>query len=85
MQGVWYWSEEGAGLGLDVLMHEGYGAGISTSMGGFRQFPMEWSPNINMPDPMSVGQAHAVKAHIYAGGLSGDSWAVNTFVYNSEQ
>ena len=28
--GAWYWSEEGAGWGLDVLMHESYGGGINT-------------------------------------------------------
>ncbi len=79
--GAWYWSEEGAGLGLDVPMHESYGAGITT-MQGFRLFPMDWSPVVSMPDPASLGQAHAVKSHLYSHGLSADAWHVNSFVYN---
>jgi hypothetical protein len=77
--GAWYWSEEGAGLGIDVPMHESYGSGINTGAGGQRIFPMEWSPLINMPDPTSVGQASAVHARIYGDGLSGDTWGINCF------
>lgn len=29
-----YWSEEGAGLAIDVPMHESYGSGINTGAGG---------------------------------------------------
>ena len=83
--GSWYWTEEGAGLGLDVVMHEGYGAGITSSLAGFRTFPTDWDVVINMPDPSSLGQDHAVKSHIYAGAISGDGWHINTFVYNPEE
>ena len=80
-----YWTEEGAGLGLDVIMHEGYGAGIKSGLSGFRTFPTDWGVVVNMPDPSSLGQDHAVKAHIYAGAISGDGWHINAFVYNSDQ
>ena len=66
-------------------MHEGYGAGISSALAGFRQFPTDWGVVVNMPDPSSLGQDHAVKAHVYAGAISGDGWHINTFVYNPEE
>ena len=40
---TWYWTEEGAGLGMDVMMKEGYGNAVG---GGYpypaqyRQFPV---------------------------------------------
>ena len=40
---TWYWTEEGAGLGMDVMMKEGYGSAVG---GGYpypaqyRQFPV---------------------------------------------
>eukprot|EP00947_MAST-08B_sp_MAST-8B-sp1_P001693 g1693.t1 len=84
--GSFYWTEEGAGLGLDVLMHEGYGAGITTGLDGVRHtFPTEWTNFVNMPDPSSLGPRHAIRAHTYAGALSGDGWGLSTFVYNQEQ
>ncbi len=44
---TWYWTEEGAGLGMDVMMKEGYGNAVG---GGYpypaqyRQFPVRHKP-----------------------------------------
>ena len=81
---TWYWSEEAAGLGIDVVMKEAYGGGMST-MAAYREFPMTYEPLVGMPDPHALGSQPAVEAHAYLGALTAGMFHTNFFVYNPVQ
>eukprot|EP00937_MAST-01D_sp_MAST-1D-sp2_P001781 g1781.t1 len=86
---TWYWSEEGAGLGIDVVMKEGYGSGLAGLKGPYpsqyRVFPMNHEPLVSMPDPASLGSAQRTRAHQYADALAGDLFHSSFFVMNNHQ
>ena len=55
---TWLWQEDGFGLGMDVAMKEGYGAGVglspyqpagSPTKHQLRSFPMTFEPLWSMP------------------------------------
>lgn len=77
---TWYWSEAGAGLGIDVIMKEAYGGGMST-MAAYRQFPMTHAPLVNMPMPALLGAGAAVRAHAYLGAMTAGMYHVCFYNY----
>jgi hypothetical protein len=85
---TWYWTEEGAGLGMDVMMKECYGGAVG---GGFpypaqyRIFPMTFEPLVLMPDPASLSTPHVYRSHSYAGAASAGMFHTNAFVENNYQ
>eukprot|EP00947_MAST-08B_sp_MAST-8B-sp1_P005831 g5831.t1 len=82
---TWYWSEEAAGLGIDVIMKEGYGGGIGSDP-IYRRFPETFEPLVLMPDPASLSNVHSLLSHSYAGAIGGgDMFHTNFFVLNNDQ
>ena len=74
---VWMWQEEGFGLGMDVMMKEGYGGGVGG--GSFRPFgtprterdyPMTLEPLWGMADPGAKGSVQVLRSAVYAGAIS---------------
>ena len=79
---------KGAGLGMDVMMKEGYGGGI----GGFgpfpsqfRVFPMTYEPLVLMPDPAALRTPATLRSHNYAGAVAAGMFHTNAFVMNNGQ
>ena len=83
---TWYWSEEGAGLAMDVMMKEGYGGAVGTGYpypSQYRVFPMTFEPLVLMPDPLSLGAPHVYRAHSYEGAATAGMYHTNAFVENN--
>jgi hypothetical protein len=61
---TWMWQEEGFGLGMDVMMKEGYGGGVGGGQfvaegtpKNLRDYPMTLEPLWGMADPGAKGSA----------------------------
>ena len=81
----WYWSEEGAGLGMDVMMKEGYGGGLTAGAHQCRVFPMTYETLVQMPDPEALGSMHGLRTKAYTQALTATMLHTNFFVENPGQ
>jgi hypothetical protein len=78
---TWYWTEEAAGLGMDVMMKEGYGDAVGNGSpypAQYRVFPMTWEPIVLMPDPAALAAPHTILAHNYVGAQSQPTCSIRT-------
>ena len=85
---TWYWTEEGAGLAMDVMMKEGYGGAVGNGFpypAQYRIFPMTYEPLVLMPDPAALSTPHVYRAHSYSGAAVAGMFHTNAFVENNDQ
>lgn len=82
---TWMWQEEGFGLGLDVVMKEGYGGGAGGGKytpkgtpGNMRDYPMTHEPIWHMPDPESKAAPRVLRSTVYGNAIS-DGCSDNNF------